>query len=108
MHAPVPTDAAAGRSPAAARAAGEDLVSKPENFQTHRGPIPSIHMIHVRSEDPKARMASWRLTIIDKISIIYYKVSFIEQLSQCTPNRKYLLKILQFKFSRTLVPYVKL
>ena len=38
----------------------------------------------LRSEDPEARMASWRLTIIDKIPSIDYKVSFIEQLSECT------------------------
>ena len=60
------------------------------------GKFRDYHLDPVRSEDPKACMASWRLTIIDKISIIYYKVSFIGQLSQCTPNRKYLSIILQY------------
>ena len=39
--------------------------------------IEAVHVGPVRSEDPEALMASWGLTIIDKISIIYYKVSII-------------------------------
>ena len=65
--------------------------------ETHAVPqqIEAVHVGPVRSEDPEALMASWGLTIIDKISIMDYKVSCIEQLSECTPNCKYLSIILQ-------------